>query len=135
MTTRTYAELGRLARRELERGGGVIVDATFHRRAQRGAFRGALGDRVPGALVIVDCRASRGVLVARAQRRESDPGHVSDAGEQIVQMQLAAAEPANDWDAPGLELWTEAPLDDLVVEVEGFLDRSLPERGRGSGSN
>jgi aminoglycoside phosphotransferase family enzyme/predicted kinase len=83
---RTYAELGRLAREEQQRSGGVIVDATFRRRADRAAFLDALGG-LPGDSVVVECRAPAAVRLERARRRSGEAGVVSDADLEVVRLQ------------------------------------------------
>jgi aminoglycoside phosphotransferase family enzyme/predicted kinase len=123
LTSETYQELGRRARGELERRGGVIVDATFHLRSERVAFRSGIGLGL-APLAAVECRASREVLLARARKRELEPERVSDAGESVVRRQLADFEPLDDLPADArMELITEASLDRLVAQVEGFIDR------------
>ena len=75
---RTYAELGRLARDELKRSGGVLVDATFRHAADRAAFLDELGG-LPEASMVVECRAPAAVRLERARRRSGEAGAVSDA--------------------------------------------------------
>ena len=125
MTRWTYTEMGRAAREKLEKRGGAIVDATFHRRIERAAFWDGLGDqRVP--CLIVECRASSDVLLARAREREREPGSVSDAGPAVVVRQLGELEPFAEVPAEArMQLVTEAPPAQLVAEIEAFIDRSI----------
>ena len=124
-TLRTYSELGRAAHDALRRGRGVIVDATFHRRSERGAFRRGLGDR-QAPLLFVECRAPREVLLDRIRRRELEPGGISDADAEVMLRQLAEFEPLEEVPAVArTELVTEARPIELVAEVEDFVDRSL----------
>ena len=124
-TVDTYRELGRMAAERLERSRGVVVDATFHRREERDAFRGGLGDR-PGPLLFIECRASTETLLARVRKRELQPDRVSDADVAVVEHQLAEFEPLDEvserWRA---ELQTEAPAADLVADLEAIVDGSL----------
>ena len=85
---RTYAELGRLAREELERSGGVLVDATFRYAADRAAFLDELGG-LPEASLVVECRAPAYVRLERARRRSGETGAVSDADAEVVRVQSA----------------------------------------------
>jgi predicted kinase len=103
----------------------VIVDATFHRRSERAAFQDGLAD--PGApLLVVECRASTEVLMARARERELDRERTSDASAAIVQRQLAEAEPLDEVpDEARMTLITEAPPEALAAAVEGFVDDRL----------
>lgn len=123
-TLRTYRELGRAARDEIEREGGAIVDATFHRSGERAAFRDGLGDRA-GPLVFVACQTSSEVLLARVRERELDSQRTSDAGAAVLRRQLAELEPLVELpEEARLELFTEAPPDQLATRVEGFIDRA-----------
>jgi uncharacterized protein len=125
MTIRTYSEMGRAARKELEVLGGAIVDATFHRRAERTAFRDGLGD-ISVPLLFVECKASPEVLLARARARELEQDRISDAGPEVLRRQLAEIEPFTDLPAEGrMQLVTEASPDALVAEIEAFVDRSI----------
>jgi hypothetical protein len=122
-TERTYREMGKSARRLLEQGGGVIVDATFHRRDERDAFRAGLGD--PSARVLfVECRAPAEILAARLGARASEPDRVSDADLAIVERQLAELEPLQEIPArQQKQLTTDATVQELLGEVEAFVDR------------
>ena len=84
----TYAELGRRAARRM--AAGVVVDATFRCRADRDAFRAALG---PAARTLwVELVAPAAELERRAAARTADPQRVSDAGVEVVRAQLHGAE-------------------------------------------
>jgi uncharacterized protein len=122
-TERTYREMGKSARRSLEQGNGVIVDATFHRREERDGFRAGLGE--PSAQILfVECRAPAEMLAARVRTRESEPDRVSDADPGIVDRQLAEMEPLEEVPArQRTHLTTDAPVQDLLGEVEAFVDR------------
>ena len=86
-TMRTYRELGRAAGDEARRSGGAIVDATFHHRAERAAFRGGLDD-AGAPMLFVECRAPTSVLLTRARQRERNPSRISDADAAIVERQV-----------------------------------------------
>jgi aminoglycoside phosphotransferase family enzyme/predicted kinase len=132
MTMRTYSTMGSTAADALARSGGVIVDATFHRRAERTAFQAGLG-RADARLVFVECRAAPAVLAERIRRRERDPGRVSDADLGVVEQQLAGWEELGELpDAAQAQLDADSPTHELVTEVEAILDRFL-ERDRDAG--
>lgn len=121
-TERTYRELGASAQRELERSGGAIVDATFHRRRERDAFRAGLGEN-PVPLLFVECRVSTSVLLSRASERQLDPERVSDAGLAVVRRQLAEREPLKEINPRArAEIVSEAPPEELVMDVEALVD-------------
>ena len=119
---RTYAELGRRAA-AAARSGGTIVDATFRRRAHRDAFRASYDGAEP---LFVECLAPAAVVAERAQRREHEPGHTSDATVEIASRQLAEFEPLDEV-APDLHVpvRTDRELADVVDDVEAALDTRL----------
>ncbi len=125
MTLRTYREMGRAARDELKKRGAAIVDATFHRRIERAAFADGLADQ-PARRLLVECRASPDVVLSRAREREQSCDRASDAGAAVARRQLAEFEPLAEVPARArMLLVTEAPPDELVTEVEAFVDRSI----------
>ncbi len=121
-TERTYRELGASARDELERSGGAIVDATFHRRRERDAFRAGFGES-PAPLLFVECRVSTDVLLSRVRERQLDRERVSDADVAVARRQLAEREPLEEL-APEAraEIASEAPPEELVMDVEALVD-------------
>ena len=118
-TARTYEELGRATREAVERTGAAIVDATFHRQRERGAFRAGLGDAPPGP-AFVQCVAPPDVLRSRVLAREADPSRISDADVGVLERQLSDLEPLED-EHLELDSGSSSP-EDLVARVEGFLD-------------
>ena len=93
----TYAALGAGAAGRAATG--VIADATFRRRADRDAFRDALG---PGVRVLwIQLVVPAAELERRARARAADPGRVSDAGIEVVRTQLRSAEPLDE--VPGAD--------------------------------
>ncbi len=121
---RTYAELGRRASDALAADGGVIVDATFRHRADRVAFSAALGGSLPK--LFFECQAPRAVLATRAEAREHDRDHVSDAGPAIVLREQSSWEPLDEV-PPGaqLTLRTDRPVEKITGDVLALLDRRL----------
>jgi len=127
---RTYEELGRLARRELARTGGVLVDATFRRAADRAAFLAGLGG-LPAASVVIECRAPLSVRLERARRRLGDAAAVSDADADVVRLQADDGGLADDVPADRhVVLRTDRPpaeaLDDLAALLDARLARGGP---------
>jgi aminoglycoside phosphotransferase family enzyme/predicted kinase len=120
---RTYAELGRLARAELDTG--VIVDATFRHHADRAAFFDALGG-LPDAALVVECRAPRSVRLERSRGRAMDPTAVSDADARVVRRQADDGGLADD--VPPTQhvvLRTDRPPEDALEELAALLDARL----------
>jgi len=123
MSVRTYRELGARAAGESH---GAIVDATFRRSAHRAAFAEAFD----GQALFVECLAPAAVVAERAARRELDPKRVSDATAEIAALQRAEFEPLDEV-TPGahLALRTDRPVDELLAELEAWLDARLMPRG------
>lgn len=119
----TYRDLGERASAELTRTGGAIVDATFRRRADRGAFTTALKREGPAAMV-VECRAPRDVLLARGRQREADPWSVSDATADLVDRQLDEWAELDEVDpACHATVHGDRDVPDIVDDIEAFLDQ------------
>jgi uncharacterized protein len=119
----TYRELGREASERLRSGdSGVIVDATFHRRFERDAFRSALGS-VDAPVLFVECAAADATLAARMRRRREDVARVSDADERVLEHQLAESDPLDEvprrWRA---QLDTDRAPAQLAAEIERLID-------------
>jgi aminoglycoside phosphotransferase family enzyme/predicted kinase len=130
MTARTYAAMGRAAAGAVRRSGGVVVDATFHRGAERAAFRAGLG-ATDARLVWLECRADPELLAERIRRREQDDRRVSDADLEVLARQHAEWEELVE--TPGethAELDASQSSPELVIEVEATLDRSLGAASR-----
>jgi aminoglycoside phosphotransferase family enzyme/predicted kinase len=78
MTNKTYQELLRCLREPLKEGRGLIIDATFSRRAHRDRLREQLEDAgVP--YCFVEAQASTELLKTRLKEREGRSDEVSDA--------------------------------------------------------
>ena len=133
MSEFTYRELGRLAGAS---AGSVIVDATFHRRRMRDAFREQLGDAADRA-VYIECRAPAAVLERRLRTRAQQPGRTSDATLEILTRQLADLEPLDEVPPDRhVILRSDQPVDRLVTAVEDAIDcepaRRRPTRSTGT---
>ena len=119
---RTYAELGRLAREELEHADGVIVDATFRNADDRAAFLDELGG-LPADAVVVECRAPLSVRLERAHRRGCG---VSDADTRVVRRQAEDDGLAEDVPpAQHIPLRTDRPAAEALDDLAAVLDARL----------
>ena len=126
---RTYAELGRLAREELEHRGGVLVDATFRRAADRAAFLDELGG-LPDASLLVECRAPARVRLERARRRSGEAGAVSDADAEVVRLQSEDAGLLDELPAARhVTLRTDRPPAEVLDDLAALLDARLARGG------
>ncbi|HTD10004.1 MAG TPA: AAA family ATPase [Solirubrobacteraceae bacterium] len=121
---RTYRELGVRAA-ECVRDHGVIVDATFRRRADRQAFADGLGEAVSTPLFVV-CSAPDSVVMQRARERELDPSRISDADLDVVARQAHESDPLDEIAARvQLLLRTDRPASASADYVEAWLDDLL----------
>lgn len=115
----TYDALGRRARQALAAQRGVIVDATFRHRADRDVFAAALG---PAAVVFVECRAPRAVLLERAAVRHRGPGQPSDAGPEVVARESLRWDPLDETPAAAhLVVRTDRPVPEVIDDIEALL--------------
>jgi uncharacterized protein len=120
-TRATYRALLEGARRELEAGRGVVVDATFRSRADREEFRAqARAVGVPFFLVHVRC--DPGLIRERLERRCLQPGEISDGRPELLPRQLSEFEAPE----PGEALMVDSALPlsgevDLVLRGMGIL--------------
>ena len=93
-TERTYDCLLRYCEIGLRAGFTMIADASFLRQWQRQRFF-ALASKLRVELRILDCNAPLDTLRGRIQRRTMDPLHVSEAGPEVLEHQLAHHDPLN----------------------------------------
>jgi aminoglycoside phosphotransferase family enzyme/predicted kinase len=124
-TMETYRALGVAAAERMRSSGGVIVDATFHLRAERDAFRAGLGDSDVAPL-FVECTASRDTLQRRIRERASGAESASDADAVVLERQIAEREPLHEVPAGRrAELMTEVSPAELLRRVEVLADERL----------
>jgi hypothetical protein len=81
MTRATHDEIFRRARRVLEAGRGVILDATFRDASQRASAR-ALARYHDCPFVFLELKCDEATL--RERLRQRGPGSISDAGEGLL---------------------------------------------------
>jgi hypothetical protein len=124
--TRTYADLGWRAKREIAASGGAIVDATFRHLADRRSFTNAF--RGAGPSLFIECQAPRSILAQRATHRDQHRTSVSDADLEVVLREQHAWEPLDEVPASAhMAVRTDRPLDQVVNEIEALLDGRLLE--------
>lgn len=90
--TKTYGHLNQLATTILAAGFSAIVDATFIRHTDRRQFV-QLASRRQCPLNILDFQLDEELLRQRLQQRSRQGNSLSDADEQVLDFQLAHAEP------------------------------------------
>jgi aminoglycoside phosphotransferase family enzyme/predicted kinase len=128
MTERTYAKIFEEVEGLISKGQGVIVDATFQRRAHRGALLG-LAARHGVPLAVIYCRGSEEVVRERLRRRQEEGRDLSDGRWEVYVRQKASFEPLCEIPSGHcLTLDTEAPATELVHRAERFLLSVLKKR-------
>lgn len=94
-TLATYQRLRQLAEVVVGTGFTVIVDAAFLKRWQRDDFR-RLGQAMAVPVLVVDCAATVADLQQRIRRRHQEATDASEAGSEILALQMADADPLTD---------------------------------------
>lgn len=110
---RTYDELLERARRCLEQGENVVLDASWTQQEYREAAR-RVADASGAELTAVQCIAPRAVALDRLARRRGD---FSDADAAVA---LAMAEEADPW-PEAAPLDTDAPLPKVIAAAAELL--------------
>jgi aminoglycoside phosphotransferase family enzyme/predicted kinase len=124
---RTYDALHAAAAHAWSQGRGVVVDATYQRRADRDALR-SWAATAGAPLQFVECRCPEEVIRGRLERRSTAGDSPSDADWAIYLSQHSSFEAF----APGESVWTiatDASLLDLSRQLETCL-RSLLADGK-----
>ncbi len=130
MTARTYRKLADLADRHLTNGGGVILDATFHRAAQLAPVL-ALAERHSARIAVIECCARDDLVRERLAARAKDRGDISDGNWEIYRKQKELFEPFPAA-LPYLQLDTEPPPAHLTEKAEEFLRSALVRPNAGA---
>jgi uncharacterized protein len=95
LTNRVYNALISEAKRILNSGNGVIVDATFGKRSYREMAIEAA--KMAGVkLLFIECRAAEDVIIQRLRQREQDARRISDANAEIYLSQIRDFEALNE---------------------------------------
>lgn len=128
VTRRTYERLAAEAAAALDRGRCVIVDATSQAAWQREMLVTAA--RAHGGLfLLVEVRASDAVVRARLEARGREVEAVSDAGWEVRAAQKTRWEPVDLGPWAHLVVDGDAPLAEVVQQLEHALhDRLRPPR-------
>ncbi|MFZ5766986.1 MAG: AAA family ATPase [Thermodesulfobacteriota bacterium] len=100
---RTYDALLAHARRELRQGRSLVLDGSYHKRAERERLR-QCAEECDATLSVILCQCDDAETERRLVRRARDPLAVSDGTWEIYQRQKESME------FPG-----EMPADDLVI--------------------
>jgi aminoglycoside phosphotransferase family enzyme/predicted kinase len=124
---RTYAELGRLADREMRESGVAIIDATFRAQADRDAFATSLGST--GAKTrLVECVTPPELRIERAASRAVAAVDISDATAEVAAAQRFDPLPASS-DDRHLRVRMDRAVALVVSDVEAWLDAGSRDVG------
>ena len=105
----TYRAVIDQARNLLQRDGGVVLDATFSRRAERAMARQIVAE-AGAQWRLIECNLAPEIVRERLERREALKEGLSDATWEIYTRQRLAFEPFEDCDDPRFELETSRDL-------------------------
>lgn len=127
-TRAVYDQLSHEALTRLERTGGVIVDATCHRRSERAKlFR--LLNRDGLTLLVVRCQVTFETALARAAARMRSAERISDATPEVVSAQFHRFEALEELPASKvLQLDGEQSTEAQVLEIAHAVDDQLRHR-------
>jgi aminoglycoside phosphotransferase family enzyme/predicted kinase len=116
-TQRVYEHLAAAAEDVIAGGYVALVDATFARRDDRGAFR-RLARRLGVTACLIHCRAAHDVLVKRIIERHLQGEDASEADVAVLDWQKEHWEPVG-----ADEQWTVIPADTRQVDLEELTQR------------
>ena len=121
---RVYDSLLAEAKRALNTGNGVILDATFSGRGQRQLVIDVAKEAGAEPLFI-ECRADTDVVIQRLRQREQDSERISDANIEIYSAQIREFEPLNELPPAWHKLVdTTHDLRAAVIEIERKVHRA-----------
>ncbi len=134
-TELTYDALRLEAKRCLERGVGVILDATFKSVRHRRLFRNLAEDlHVP--VLFVECAADEREIRRRLKDREQQPDEVSDANWEVYLRQRKEFAPLREIPDPcHVRVRTDLGLEDSLAEVEKLLRQTSSDHAGGTTSS
>jgi aminoglycoside phosphotransferase family enzyme/predicted kinase len=98
-TQATYKWLAAIAQTVLEGGRSVVADATFLKQWQRELFETLAAEREIRC-VILDLECDTALLRDRVQQRMAEGRDVSEADLEVLEMQIASAEPLTESERP-----------------------------------
>jgi uncharacterized protein len=124
-TRAVYELLSREALARLERSGGVIVDATCHRRSERARLFHLL-NRSDLTFLVVHCQVTLETALARASTRVRSADRISDATAEVVAAQFHRFQALDELPAANVLLLDgEQSADVQVDEVVRAVDERM----------
>ena len=123
-STRTYAEMCRLAGDHLAAGRSVILDASYKRAAERDLVRQLAREHGAG-VALVYCECAPQVARARLGIRRTDPAAISDGRVELFEAQGRDFDPLGPGDRPLLRLDTGREIQVVLEELKSFVQSYL----------
>jgi uncharacterized protein len=118
-TARVYDSLVREAKRVLNAGNGVILDATFGKRSQRRRLINTMTE-VGVEPFFIECRADKDVIIQSLSQREHDPQRISDANVAIYVSQVKEFDPLDEIPPASHEVVdTTGDMGAILLKIEG----------------
>jgi predicted kinase len=115
-TEATYAELLRLAEKQLQKGDTVVVDASFMHRIRRTPFA-MLAKRLSLPFIILHVSCSEAENRRRLQEREAAGKSVSDGRLELLALQTTNFEPPDETEGTLIPLAAIAPPAALLDQI------------------
>jgi uncharacterized protein len=115
-TEATYAELLSRAENQLQKGSAVVIDASFMHKARRTPFA-MLAKRLAVPLIILQVACSESEIRRRLQEREAAGKSVSDGRLELLALQAAGFEAADETEGTLIPLSANTPPATLVDEI------------------
>ena len=119
----TYQKLAECGRDLLGRDGGVVLDATFRRKADRTSAR-EMALKSGAQWRVIECRLTPELIRERLERRAKLKEGLSDATWETNQRQRVEFEQFDDRDSPRFELDTSADLGVVAHRATDWLRES-----------
>lgn len=116
----TYKELKSIARDIIQSGYGVIVDASFIKQDHRFLFR-QLADKLRVPFKILHCHAAPDVLQQRLAERMKQGNTVSEAYQEVLEMQLADEEAFSEEEQPyviNIDMNSDMVINDVINNIK-----------------
>jgi aminoglycoside phosphotransferase family enzyme/predicted kinase len=120
MNRATYEKLFSEGLAALEKNDGIVLDATFSKRAYRDLLRDAFA-KPNVALQIIELKASEEVVKRHLKTREQSEGEISDARLEDFEKLTAAYESPSEMADDLIRISADAPVSETVSAVLGEL--------------
>lgn len=126
MSRRTYDALLTYAKRELDAGKTVVLDACYGAREERERLI-RFADKIKIIPYFVLCYCSKEVIRSRLAARAGDSKAVSDADLEIFKKQQENLNPLDDLESINfISINTESPIEQLLAQMDFTFEKKSP---------